>query len=38
MQRDNREQTVINQDATIFMEAIRSGARGLDDLTNYVYA
>ncbi|HEX7576601.1 MAG TPA: prepilin-type N-terminal cleavage/methylation domain-containing protein, partial [Verrucomicrobiae bacterium] len=38
MQRDNREQTVINQDATIFMEAIRGGARGLDDLTNYVYA
>jgi len=38
MQRDNREQTVINQDATIFMEAIRGGARGADDLTNYVYA
>src|ERR1022692_2866450 len=38
MQRDNREQTVINHDATIFMEAIRGGARGLDDLTNYVYA
>ena len=37
VQRDNREQTVINQDATVFMEAIRNGARGLDDLTNYVY-
>jgi len=37
-QRDNREQTVINQDATVFIEAIRGGARGLDDLTNYVYA
>ena len=37
MQRDNREQTVINQDATVFMEAIRGGARGLDDLTNYVF-
>jgi type II secretory pathway pseudopilin PulG len=36
-QRDNREETVINQDATILMEAIRGGARGLDDLTNYVY-
>jgi prepilin-type N-terminal cleavage/methylation domain-containing protein len=36
-QRDNRERTVINQDATIFMEAIRNGARGADDLTNYVY-
>ena len=37
-QRDNREETIINQDATVLMEAIRSGARGLDDLTNYVYA
>jgi prepilin-type N-terminal cleavage/methylation domain-containing protein len=37
-QRDNREETVINQDATVFLEAIRSGARGLNDLTNYVYA
>jgi prepilin-type N-terminal cleavage/methylation domain-containing protein len=35
-QRDNREQTVINQDATVFMEAIRNGSHGLDDLTNYV--
>ena len=34
-QRDNREETVINQDATVLMEAIRNGARGLDDLTNY---
>ncbi|HEY5298990.1 MAG TPA: type II secretion system protein [Verrucomicrobiae bacterium] len=38
VQRDNREQTVINQDATVFIEAIRNGARGLDDLTNYVFA
>jgi type II secretory pathway pseudopilin PulG len=38
VQRDNREQTVINQDATVFMDAISKGARGLDDLTNYVYA
>ncbi len=37
-QRDNREETVINQDATVFLEAIRSGARGMNDLTNYVYA
>ena len=37
-QRDNREETIINQDATVFLEAIRGGARGLDDLTNYVYA
>jgi len=37
-QRDNREETIINQDATILMGAIRNGTRGLDDLTNYVYA
>jgi prepilin-type N-terminal cleavage/methylation domain-containing protein len=37
VQRENREATVVNQDATIFMEAIRNGARGADDLTNYVY-
>ena len=38
MQRANREQTIINQDATVFMEAIRNGMLGGDDLTNYVYA
>ena len=38
VQRDNREQTVLNQDATVFIEAIRNGARGVNDLTNYVYA
>jgi prepilin-type N-terminal cleavage/methylation domain-containing protein len=37
-QRDNREETLINQDATILLEAIRGGARGLNDLTNYVFA
>ena len=37
-QRDNREETLVNQDATMFIEAIRNGAQGLDDLTNYVYA
>ncbi|HEU6449019.1 MAG TPA: hypothetical protein VFV23_11335 [Verrucomicrobiae bacterium] len=37
VQRDNREQTIINQDASVFIEGIRGGARGLDDLTNYVY-
>ena len=37
-QRKNREETIINQDATVLLEAIRSGARGSDDLTNYVYA
>ena len=38
VQRDNREATVINQDASVFLEAIRNGSRGLDDLTNYVFA
>ena len=37
-QQDNRERTIINQDATVLLEAIRNGARGADDLTNYVYA
>jgi prepilin-type N-terminal cleavage/methylation domain-containing protein len=37
-QRDNREETIINQDATVLLEAIRNGARGSDDLTNFVYA
>lgn len=38
VQKDNREETVINQDATMLMDAIRNGSHGLDDLTNYVYA
>jgi type II secretory pathway pseudopilin PulG len=37
-QRDTREETIIGQDASELMEAIKSGARGMDDLTNYVYA
>lgn len=37
VQRENREGTIINQDATVLLEAIRSGARGMNDLTNYVY-
>jgi len=36
VQKENREETIINQDAMLFIEAIRSGAKGLDDLTNYV--
>ena len=35
-QRDNRQETIINQDASILMDAVRNGERGLDDLTNYV--
>src|ERR1043165_8058335 len=38
VQKDNREDTIINQDATYWMEAIRNGSVGLDDLTNYVDA
>jgi type II secretory pathway pseudopilin PulG len=36
VQKDNREDTIINQDGKILLEAIRSGSRGFDDLTNYV--
>ena len=37
-QRDTREETIIGQDASMLLEAIRNGERGVDDLTNYVYA
>lgn len=37
-QQASREETIVNQDATVFINAIRGGARGLDYLTNYVYA
>lgn len=36
VQRDNREETIINQDGSYLLEAIRSGGLGLDDLTNFV--
>lgn len=36
VQRDNRAETVINQDATFWAEAIRNGATGIDNLTNHV--
>lgn len=35
-QRDNREETIIGQDASVLLDAIRGGARGMDDLTNFV--
>ena len=38
VQKQNREETIINQDVLVLMEAIRHGAQGLDDLTNYVFA
>jgi type II secretory pathway pseudopilin PulG len=37
-QKVNREETIINQDSTVWINAIRNGAKGLDDLTNYVLA
>lgn len=36
VEKKNREDTIIGQDATVWMDTIRSGARGYDDLTNYV--
>ncbi len=38
IQRTNRDDTVINQDGRLWLEAIRTGARGLDYLTNHVEA
>ncbi len=38
VQKENRQETIINQDAFMFLEAIRYGGRGFDDLTNYVVA
>jgi len=37
VQKDNREETVINQDAVYLMDILRSGSRGANDLTNYVF-
>jgi type II secretory pathway pseudopilin PulG len=36
VQKNNREQTIVGQDATVWMDLLRSGAQGYDDLTNYV--
>jgi type II secretory pathway pseudopilin PulG len=36
VQKENREDTVVNQDATLFLNAIRSGDQGYNELTNYV--
>jgi type II secretory pathway pseudopilin PulG len=38
VQKNNREETVINNDAVVWADAIRHGARGFDDLVNYVVA
>jgi type II secretory pathway pseudopilin PulG len=38
VQKDNREETIINQEASVLLDAIRNSAQGMDDLTNYVVA
>ena len=38
VQRDNRQETIIGQDATVLIEDIRNGSLGANELTNYVYA
>ncbi len=36
VQKDNREDTIVNQEGMLWLEAIRSGARGMEYLTNHV--
>jgi type II secretory pathway pseudopilin PulG len=36
VQKENREETLINFEAAFLMDAIRNGSRGQEDLTNYV--
>lgn len=36
VQKENREDTILNQDSTVWFDAIRSGSFGYDELTNYV--
>lgn len=36
VQRDNRSETIINQDATFWLTAIKSGALDVNELTSYV--
>ncbi len=38
VQKENREETIINQDAAIWMNALRGGSKATDYLTNYVAA
>ncbi len=38
VQRENREETIINQEAGYWLEAIRTGSQGLADLPSYVQA
>jgi type II secretory pathway pseudopilin PulG len=36
VQKDNREETILNQDVVVWMNSIRNGAQGFNDSTNYV--
>ena len=36
VQKENREDTILNQDATVWLDAIRSGSVGYDELVDYV--
>ena len=36
VQKENREETIINQEVSIWMDAIRQGAEGMDYLVDYV--
>lgn len=36
VQRDNRAETIVHHDGTFWMEALRGGSQGLDELVNYV--
>lgn len=36
VQSENREDTIINQDGPYWLESIRNGSKGLDQLTNFV--
>ena len=36
VQKENRQETIIDQDYSVWLDAIRGGGRGYDDLTNYV--
>ena len=36
VQKDNREETIINAEGNYMLEAVRAGAVGMDELTNYV--
>ena len=38
VQQDNRQETIINQDAAALIEDIRNGNLGMNELTNYVFS